>query len=317
MGSGIGGTIRWPQLRRVVYCNVSRQRRGKPMTRMVIAVVSAVIFAFSPAAFGQQAASLASGQKQSNPPNFAPSGDVAWAPMFQSFLPPASGPGPVTDDPDHPYVTNAEAVRTGKQPTFQIADVNSPILQPWVKAELEKRKVAILAGTAGNTRAAKCWPLGVPAFLIYQVLPTYIIQTPEKVLMISTQDHQVRHIYLNQKHSEHVKPSWFGESVGHYEGDTLVVDTVGMNDQTYIDHFRTPHTDRLHVVERFHLIDDGATLEANVYVEDPGAFTTPWRAIQRYRRLERAREEYYCAENTLDPFPQDKEPIPQADKPDF
>ena len=122
-----------------------------------------------------------------------------------------------------------------------------------------------------------------------------------------------------------MKPSWFGESIGYYEGDTLVVDTIGMNDRTYIDHFRTPHSDKLHVVERFHLIDNGATLEVNVYVEDAGAFTTPWSAIQRYRRVEPGANaspvgtigEYYCAESTNDAFPEDMEPIPQADKPDF
>jgi len=81
-------------------------------------------------------------------------------------------------------------------------------------------------------------------------------------------------------------PSWFGESVGRYEGDTLVVDTVGMNDKTYIDSYRTPHTEKLHVVERFRMIEGGKTLEVKVHVEDPGAFTTPWDAIQRYRRVD-------------------------------
>jgi hypothetical protein len=136
--------------------------------------------------------------------------------------------------------------------------------------------------------------------------------------MIWQDDHQVRHVYLNVPHSAQVKPSWFGESVGHYEGDTLVVDTIGMNDQTYVDNYRTPHTDRLHVVERFHMIEGGKTLEVNVHVEDPGAFITPWNAIQRYRRVEQGPIlESFCAENNANYFNQDVESMPEADKPDF
>ena len=72
------------------------------------------------------------------------------------------------------------------------------------------------------------------------------------------QDFQLRRIYLNVPHSSNPQPSWYGESVGHYEnGDTLVVDTIGMNDKTYVDNYRTPHTDKLHVVERFTLARDG------------------------------------------------------------
>jgi hypothetical protein len=78
------------------------------------------------------------------------------------------------------------------------------------------------------------------------------------------------------------------------------------------------HTEQLHVIERFHLIDEGKTLEVNVHVEDPGAFTTPWNAIQRYRRVDRGPlSEVVCAENSDDHFHHDLEPMPQADKPDF
>ena len=136
--------------------------------------------------------------------------------------------------------------------------------------------------------------------------------------MIWMQDHQVRRVFLDVPHSANVKPSWFGESVGHYEDDTLVVDTVGIATDTYVDNYQTPHTAALHVVERFRMIDDGKTLEVNVRVEDPGAFTTPWTAIQRYRRVETGPlVELVCAENNGDHFHHGMEPIPQADKPDF
>jgi hypothetical protein len=75
--------------------------------------------------------------------------------------------------------------------------------------------------------------------------------------MLHQHDNDVRRIHLNVPHSANVKPSWYGESVGHYEGDTLVVDTIGLNDKTFVDNFRTPHSDKLHVVERYRLVEGG------------------------------------------------------------
>jgi len=114
----------------------------------------------------------------------------------------------------------------------------------------------------------------------------YFVQTPKVVVMILSSKQEVRHVYLTDKHSDNVKPSWYGESIGHYGGDTLVVDTIGIDERMWVDGFGTPHTKQLHVIERFHLIEDGNVLEANVRVEDPGAFTTPWDAIQRFRQYE-------------------------------
>ena len=251
-------------------------------------------------------------------PDFAPSGNVGWIAFGTEFMPPASGPGPVMNDPAHPRISNAQAAATGRQPTFHVGDANSPILLPWAKAAIEKRNAYVLSGKPGYTRQAACWPMGVPAFLLYPVQPIYFVQGPKEVLMISQEDHQVRHIYLNAAHSAHVAPSWNGESVGRYEGDTLVVDTVGLNDQVFVDNYRTPHTDKLHVVERFHLIEGGKVLEANLHVEDPGAFTTPWNAVQRYNRAEQGSiRESFCSEGNFNYFHYDVEPIPTATKPEF
>src|SRR5439155_5476937 len=112
------------------------------------------------------------------------------------------------------------------------------------------------------------------------------IQTPKVVVMILSSKQEVRRIHLTDKHSTNVKSSWYGESIGRYEGDTLVVDTIGIDERTLVDGFGTPHTKQLHVIERFRLIEDGQVLEANVHVEDPGAFTMPWDAIQRFRQYE-------------------------------
>ena len=140
--------------------------------------------------------------------------------------------------------------------------------------------------------------------------------------MIWERDHFVRRIYLTDRHSENVKPSWFGESIGHYEGgDSLVVDTIGLagGKNHYIDSFRTPHTDKLHVVERFKMMDAGKTLQVLITVDDPGAFTIPWSAIQRFSRIDNrgALVEEPCAENNFNYFGYDVVPLPHADKSDF
>jgi hypothetical protein len=252
-------------------------------------------------------------------PNFAPDATTGWLKgPGDEFIQPASGPGPVRSDPARPYVSNAVA----RQETVKIADLTNPILQPWVVERMRKSNAEVMAGKVGFTARARCWPHGVPGFLLYPVHPIFFIQTAKEVLMTWGQDFQLRHVYLDVPHSENPKPSWYGESVGHYEnGDTLVVDTVALNERTYVDNYRTPHTAQLHVVERFRLLDGGQAMEVNVHVEDPGAFTMPWNAVQRYRIDHRPAEvplhEMVCAENNSDHFSQGLVPIPQADRPDF
>jgi hypothetical protein len=119
-------------------------------------------------------------------------------------------------------------------------------------------------------------------------------------------------------HSPNPTSSWYGESIGRYEGDTLVVDTIGMNDKTPVDIFGTPHTNALHVIERYRLIDGGKQLEVVFTVDDAGAFTTPWTARMVYDHSN-AREltEEICAENNLDVVTKEIYPIPVANMADF
>jgi hypothetical protein len=269
-------------------------------------------------------------------PNFAPNPNVGWVAAGPHFIAPPAGPGPVMDDPAHPRVTNDAFRAGGRQPTFPVGDLSSPILQPWAREQMRRYNARVLAGEPAFARQASCWPAGVPGFLLYPIQPVYFLQTPEKVVMIWQADHQVRHVYLNVPHSARVKVSDYGESVGHYEGDTLVVDTIGLHTRTFVDNYQTPHSEKLHVVERFRMIEGGKTMEVQVRVEDPGAFTTPWSAIQRYRRVEPrvadVREafnavssssaagpilEASCAENPDALFGADTLRIPQADRPDF
>jgi hypothetical protein len=253
-------------------------------------------------------------------PNFAPTTATGWIPAGDVFLPPQSGPGPVMSDPLHPRISNAVAAATGKEPTFHMGDAQSPLLRPWAQAAIAKRNGEILAGKPGYIVSVACWPLGVPSFLLGFQQPLFFAQAPNEVLVTWQQDHEVRHIYMDVPHSAKPKPSWHGESVGHYEnGDTLVVDTIGISNRTYIDHFRTPHTAQLHVVERFRLVDAGKTIEVSLHVEDPGTFTESWNAVQRYRRNDRAGPmvEFVCAENNNGFFGQDVDPMPIADHADF
>ena len=251
------------------------------------------------------------------PLNFAPDPDTGWQTPEDEFIPPPSGPGPVLSDPTHPYLSFYKNPRN-PNPAYRVADLSNPILQPWTREALAKANARALSGVDVTIPKERCWPAGVPGFLLYPATPVYFLQTPKEVVMIWTQDHQVRHVYLNQNHSARLTPTWFGESVGHYEGDTLVVDTVGLNTRTFVDNYFTPHTDQLHVVERWRMVEDGKTLEVNLHVEDPGAFTTPWNAIQRYRRVTGGpMPETVCAENNGDHFNHGLDPMPQADKPDF
>ena len=256
-------------------------------------------------------------------PDFSSDSNVGWVASGMGFgtdfVQPPSGPGPVTNDPAHPYVTNADAAATGRQPTFRVADLSNPILQPWAVERMRKANEEVLAGKIAFTADARCFPAGVPSFLLYPANPVRFVQAPNEVLMIWQQNAEIRHVYLNQPHSTNPAPSWYGESIGHYEGnDTLVVDTIGLNEKTFVDNYRTPHTTQLHVVERFKLINGGKTIEVSVHVEDLGAFTTPWNAIQRYRRTnDSPMIEMVCAENNSDYFNYDVVPLPQVDRPDF
>ena len=205
-------------------------------------------------------------------------------------------------------------------PSYRVADLDNAAgknLMPWVREALRKQNELILQERNGETREARCWETGVPAFHLNPGL-MHIIQTPKEVVLFLTG--RARHIWLDVPHSADPKPSWYRESVGHYEGDTLVVDTIGFNDKTFVDSYRTPHTDKLHVVERFRLIDSGNTLEVAFTVEDPGAFYQPYSGTRNRHRVmvpDRGPAEFDCSAANDDYFNIGLEPVPTADKIDF
>jgi hypothetical protein len=243
---------------------------------------------------------------------------VGWSKISDDFQPPASGPGPVIYDKAHPYVPNNNQ---GRQVTFRIADLTNPILKPWVIEKMREQNALAAAGKRAFEARASCRPGGVPGFLVMgRVNPLYFVQGKNQVLLMNEGGPEVRRVYLNVPHSARPKISPYGESVGHYEGgDTLVVDTIGLSDDTYIDNYRTPHTTQLRVVERFKLTDGGKTLDVTIHVEDPGAFNMPWSARQTFHRTRTGKmEEAICAENNF-AFEGDAAvaEIPKADRPDF
>jgi hypothetical protein len=173
-----------------------------------------------------------------------------------------------------------------------------------------------------------------------------MLQQPDRITMLYFADHQVRRVRMNEPHPARVTPSWSGDSVGHYEGDTLVIDTVGIKvgPVSMVDRYGTPQTEALHVVERYRLLDyeaakaaqergekenrrlpawavdldyKGKALQLEFTVEDEGVFTMPWSATITYRRALGEWPEYVCAETRREYYAGKDTVVPTADKPDF
>jgi hypothetical protein len=225
-----------------------------------------------------------------------------------------------------------------------IGDYTNPILKPYAADVVKKHGEITLTGVVYPTPLNQCWPGGVP-FIFSTLAAMQMLQQPGKITMLYGR--AFRQVRMKQPHPAQVTPSWYGDSVGHYEGDTLVIDTVGIKIGPFamVDMFGTPHTEALHVVERYRLIDNEAAKEAwnrsenfrvpsdnndavevdPVYrgeglqlqfmVEDKGVFTMPWSATVTYRRGLNEQQEYVCAEN-LHEFGKERA-VPRADKPDF
>jgi hypothetical protein len=190
---------------------------------------------------------------------------------------------------------------------------DNPILQPWAAEIVKRNAESELALKHVDTADDTCWPSGVPQDA-NRPDALQFIQTKDRVMIIHQRDQQVRWIWLNQKHSANPKPSWYGESVGHYEGDTLVIDTIGQTNKTFVDNYRTPHTEKLHVVERFRMVDEGKTLEVMISVDDPDTYNQPWTAVRRFNRTQATLGEEICQEGNFILFDYG---IPVDHKPDF
>src|SRR4029079_10055594 len=192
------------------------------------------------------------------PPVFSSTAQTSWVVIGSgAFFPVPGSPPPVGQDPAHRYISNDEAGVTGQQPTQRISDVGNPNLKQWAKDIMKKDNDEVLAGKFAFTSRSSCKAAGVPGFDVILGGALYILQSPREVTMIFSGNNEVRHIRLNASHPANLKPSWYGDSIGHYAGDTLLGDTIGLNDKTFIDNYRTPHSDNLHVIERWRMIEEG------------------------------------------------------------
>jgi hypothetical protein len=241
-------------------------------------------------------------------------------------------PSPVVQDPKVKYVFNNAG--GGANATFRYADTSNPNLTEFAKLGLTKANQMVKEGFMLYDRTARCWQPGVPTLDLSEGR-TYFLQTPKVVYIVWQRDQIVRAIYLNVPHTQNPKPSWNGESVGHYEGDTLVVDTIGLTTKSFVDLFRTPHSEKLHVIERFRMIDGGKRLRIEITVDDPAAFVKPWKGTNMWERRATAKpvgpgdvtdtfaEEIRCMDgemvsplnqtfsSKLEPLPTDKDGVEQ------
>jgi hypothetical protein len=309
-------------------------RRG--LLALNLLLVTTTLAASVGSAVAQQASPTV-GQADTAEQRAAPSPDFSgiWRHGSLPWLvPPASGPGPVTNK------TRRRDNGTSDYGQL-VGDYGNPILQPWAAEVVRKKGEISLAGADYPNPANQCWPEPVP--FLFKHMAMEMLQLPDRIMMLFSEDHEVREVRLNQPHPAQVTPTWHGDAVGHYEGDTLVIDTVAIKaDRPFamIDLFGTPYTEKLHVVERYQLGDHEAVKDAiargakenwrpagpvnpnyadkylrvDFSIEDAGAFTTPWTASMVYLRDRLEWPEIACAENVFGFHHSD---VPHADKADF
>lgn len=149
--------------------------------------------------------------------------------------------------------------------------------------------------------AAECLPPGVPRTSVLGLFPTQIIETPKQIVILYEYMHEYRIIPLNAKHPDDLSPTYMGDSVGRWEGDTLVVDVTGFNEKTWLVGTGTFHTDALHVTERYTRVDKDQ-INYDITIEDPNVLTKPWVIHTNLMLRDGTRlQEYVCAENNLAP----------------
>lgn len=175
-----------------------------------------------------------------------------------------------------------------------------PKLTPWGQARFDAAKPQ--RGPRGVPVAEtddlvyQCYPPGVPRIYLHP-FPFEIIQLPGRVLIVYEYDHLVRTVYTDgREHRTDLPPSWLGDSVGWWDGETLVVETTNFNDRTWIDRIAVPHSDQMRLVERLRLNDAGQ-LEIAMRVEDPVALAQAWEFTRVYRKTDWTIEELVCEDN--------------------
>jgi hypothetical protein len=173
---------------------------------------------------------------------------------------------------------------------------------PFLPGPLEifnKTQAAEKRGEPIADNVTNCTPHGIPR-LMGAPFPVKVMQTKTEVVFLHEAHHLIRTVYLNEQHPKDLDPTYLGHSIGHWEGATLVVDTVGLNDKTVIDRNGITHSDALHVIEHFSLASGGKLMRDLITVDDPKTFTKPWSYTIEYDRRPDIRLMEYVCDNNID-----------------
>ena len=163
---------------------------------------------------------------------------------------------------------------TREAPVTPAEEAMKPEVREKYKAQLAAGKIRTIERDTFDPAIRACAPFGTSR-LIQQGRPVEIIQIPGRVLFRYEQEHWVRDVWMNEReHPKDLVPTWMGHSIGRWDGDTLVVDTVGFNDLTWLDSPGHPHSEALHLTERYTRVSQD-TLEIQLTVDDPEIYTKP------------------------------------------
>lgn len=235
----------------------------------------------------------AQGQGQGGDPSKGVLGPVNALGQEFKLPPPPTGPAPRLPDGtidlgDGIWITTQFTAASGLKPGEEL-----PLL-PAAKALLASRKPT-------EDPNAWCLPMGVMRYnpYPYRIIQNYTHKRPTHLFIMYELMRTYRQVFMDgRKHPPELEPTWFGHSIGWYEGDTLVIDTVGFNDKAWFDGRGTPHTDQLHTVERWTRVDMGR-INTEVLIDDPGAYSQPF-TVKYQSTLRPATDdlmEYVCQEN--------------------
>jgi hypothetical protein len=262
---------------------------------------------------------------------------VRWGRNAFGYEPLPSGPQPVT---------NLKRRRDGTSNGAQlVGDYNNPILKAAAAAVVKQKGELALTGKGFPNESDQCRPYAPPFTFAMQLSFQMLPKNDGDITIIYNQDDNVRHIRMNATHPSNLLPSPMGDAVGHWEGETLVIDTVGIktNAFTAADMYGTPQSAAMHVIERYRLIDDALAkaaqdkyhkvqgvvvgggresvadsgLRLELTMDDPAVFAAPLSVLVTYRRLLTPWQEQVCAENPVEHYEGEWIGLPRADHPDF
>jgi hypothetical protein len=282
-----------------------------------------------------------------NLPTFAADGassivGVRWGKNAFNFEGMPSGPQPLR---------NLSRLPDGKANATQlVGDFHNPILTPGAAAAVKQKGELAIAGRGFPNSQDQCRPMAPPFAFAMQLGFAMLPTTGGNIIVIYDQNMNVRHVRMNDTHPANLVPLPMGDSVGRWEGETLVIDTVGIKTDAFtsVDRFGTPQSESMHVVERYRLIDGALAkaqvdkyetsegtvgggnrvagynpdaslkgLQLEVTLEDPKVFTAPLTARVTYRRLISNWQESVCSDNPIEHYKDEWIGLPKTDHPDF